>query len=123
MSSGEINLAGTILSMRPILPAKDWEISPRFYKDLGFTPEMLRIDLIEMRLGAFSFILQCYYIKTWAENTVIHLRVSDLEMWWNRMSDVAKRYSVNIKEPAREDWGLVAGIVDPSGVLWRIAQG
>jgi hypothetical protein len=21
-----------------------------------------------------------------------------------------------------EDWGLVAGVIDPSGVLWRIAE-
>jgi hypothetical protein len=32
------------------------------------------------------------------------------------------RFKVKALAPQVEAWGLVAGIVDPSGVLWRIAE-
>ena len=34
-------LAHTIKAMRPMLPAKDFEISARFYRDLGFQARTL----------------------------------------------------------------------------------
>jgi hypothetical protein len=61
--SSEIgDIAPTVKATRPMLPAKDFETSRRFYLELGFEPQMLTERLIEMRLGAFSFILQDYYV-------------------------------------------------------------
>jgi hypothetical protein len=37
-----IELAGTVEAMRPIVPAKDFETSRRFYEELGFSPQVLR---------------------------------------------------------------------------------
>jgi hypothetical protein len=37
------------------VPARDFEISKRFYMDLGFTPMELIERLIETRLGEFRF--------------------------------------------------------------------
>jgi hypothetical protein len=31
-----------------------------------------------MHLGAYSFILQNYYVAAWADNFVMHLRVSPM---------------------------------------------
>jgi hypothetical protein len=31
-----------------------------------------------MQLGAFSFILQDYYVREWVDNFVVHLTVSDI---------------------------------------------
>jgi hypothetical protein len=36
--------------------------------------------------------------------------------------DLASRYGVRTMAPNDEGWALVAGVIDPSGVLWRIAQ-
>ena len=44
------------------MPAKSFEISKRFYLDLGFQPRQLTDNLVEMRLGAYAFILQGHYI-------------------------------------------------------------
>ena len=68
MSSSARNLAATVHGMRPVVPAKDFDISKRFYIDLGFEPRELTERLFEMRLGAFRFLLQNYYVKDWAEN-------------------------------------------------------
>jgi hypothetical protein len=123
MSVREDDLARTVKAMRPMVPAKDFETSKRFYEELGFRPQILSEKLVEMHLGTYSFILQNYYVEPWANNFVMHIRVSDVNPWWDRivLLNLADRYGVKTKAPHQEDWGLVAGIVDPSGVLWRIA--
>ena len=123
MSTDATTLARTVMAMRPVVPAKDFEISKRFYIELGFEPKTLTDRLVEMQLGAFSFILQAYYVQQWADNFVMHMRVSDVKLWWDHIDglDLASRYGVKTLAPQMEDWGLVAGIIDPSGVLWRIA--
>jgi len=44
-------LARTVKEVRPVLPAKDFEKSRRFYADLGFEERVLTDGLVEMRLG------------------------------------------------------------------------
>lgn len=117
-------LAHTVKSMRPVLPARDFEISTRFYTDLGFQPRLLADRLVDMSLGGYCFILQDYYVKEWADNMVMHMAVSDVRAWWDRIValDLASRYGVTASAPKQESWSLVAGIIDPSGVLWRISE-
>ena len=125
MSNGVMELAQTVRSMRPIVPAKTFEISKRFYIDLGFKPRPLTDNLIEMRLGTYAFILQDYYVQQWADNFVMHISVSDLSLWWDHIVslDLSSRYGVKSpRAPQLEDWGVVASVIDPSGVLWRIAE-
>src|SRR5215471_6720712 len=117
--------AWTVMAMRPIVPARDFDVSRRFYVDLGFRAQTLKADeLVEMHFGTYSFILQNYYVPEWADNFVMHLRVSDLRSCWSGIValDLPGRYGVKVHAPYEEDWGLVAGVIDPSGVLWRIAE-
>ena len=67
----------TVKAMRPMVPAKDFEISKRFYLELGFRPQTLADRVVEMHLGAYSFILQDYYVEEWANNFVMHVLVDD----------------------------------------------
>ena len=119
----EIELVQTVQAMRPMVPARNFETSRRFYKELGFRPQALADRLVEMHLGAFSFILQDYYVEQWADNFVFHVRVSDVYAWWNRIValNLPERYGVRVKEPHPESWGTVVDLIDPSGVLWRFA--
>ena len=119
------NLADTIKAARPMVAAKDFDISLRFYVDLGFQSKMLTGGLAEMTLGTCSFLLQNYYVQQWADNFVFHLFVSDLRQWWDHIValDLGSRYDVKTRAPQLESWGVeVAGVIDPSGVLWRIHQ-
>ena len=56
MSVGDNDLARTVKAMRPMVPARDFETSKRFYEELGFRPQILSDGLVEMYLGAYSFI-------------------------------------------------------------------
>jgi hypothetical protein len=125
MSSELQDLGATVEAMRPMVPAKDFATSSRFYIDLGFQPAVRIPDrLTEMHLGGYSFMLQNYYVQQWADNFVMHMEVTDVKRWWDHILrlDLPSRYGVRTMAPKDEGWALIAGVIDPSGVLWRIAQ-
>ncbi len=115
---------GTELA-RPFLPAKDFELSKRFYETLGFE-KVLDDEVAIFNAGSGGFILQNYYQKEWAENFMMQLIVDDLDAWWEHITalDLPGQFGVPPpKAPAMQPWGLrIAYLVDPSGVLWHIAQ-
>lgn len=109
---------------RPFLPAKDFDLSKRFYEALGFE-KALDGEVAIFNIGDSSFILQRYYQKDWAENFMMQLTVDDLDAWWAhiRALDLPAKFGVQApKAPALQPWGLrVAYVFDPSGVLWHFA--
>lgn len=116
--------AGTELA-RPFLPARDFELSKRFYEMLGFE-KLLDAGVAIFRMGRGEFLLQPYYQKDWAENFMMQLMVDDLDAWWTHIQslDLPGCFRVSSpKAPALQPWGLrVAYVTDPSGVLWHVAQ-
>jgi uncharacterized glyoxalase superfamily protein PhnB len=112
-------------SIRPFLPAKDFETSKRFYETLGFT-KVLDGEVAIFRIGMSSFVLQRHYQREWAENFMMQLLVDDLDAWWAHVSalDLPAKFGVPApKPPAMQPWGLrIAYVIDPSGVLWHVAQ-
>jgi catechol 2,3-dioxygenase-like lactoylglutathione lyase family enzyme len=116
--------SGTELA-RPFVPAKDFDLSRDFYEALGFR-KLLDGDVAIFAAGSGGFILQRYYQKDWAENFMMQLMVDDLDAWWAHIEslDLPSRFGVGPpKAPAMQPWGLrIAYVVDPSGVLWHIAE-
>jgi catechol 2,3-dioxygenase-like lactoylglutathione lyase family enzyme len=119
-------LADGVDALRPFVPAKDFEVSKRFYADLGFEVIPLGDKLAAVRVGTFGFLLQDYFVQEWAGNFMMHLLARNLDEWWGYISalDLASRYGVRAPiAPKTEPWGLrVAYVFDPSGVLWHFAQ-
>jgi hypothetical protein len=125
MSNHVSHLERTVTALRPVMPAKTFHLSKRFYIELGFRPRVLGERLVELELGGYAFILQDHYVKEWADNCVMHVLVTDLAAWWEhiRALDLPARYDgVRTGPPKPESWGLVAGVIDPSGVLLRFTQ-
>ncbi len=116
----------TIRSLRPFVPARDFNLSKRFYSDLGFSVRPTGDDMADVRLGDCAFLLQNFYVQPWAENFVLHAFVDDLDAWWGHIHDLdlASTYGVQApRVPKLEPWGLrVAYVFDPSGVLWHFAE-
>jgi predicted enzyme related to lactoylglutathione lyase len=111
---------------RPFLPALDFATSKAFYGALGFALELDGDDVAIYRIGATSFLLQNHYRKEWAENFMMQLLVDDLDVWWQRIVslDLPGKFGVPMpRPPTTQPWGLrIAYVVDPSGVLWHVAQ-
>jgi hypothetical protein len=116
--------SGTELA-RPFLPAKDFELSRRFYEMLGFE-KVLDGDVAIFRAGSGGFILQRAYHEEWARHCMMQLMVDDLDAWWTRITslDLDGQFGVRPPQaPAMQPWGLrVVYLTDPCGVLWHIAQ-
>jgi len=114
--------------LRPMVPARDFALSQRFYAELGFEREFEQAGLAGFRLGPCAFLLQDFYVAQLADNSVLHLVLPDLAAFWQRIEadGLVARYAahgVRAEAPALRPWGLVdMTLIDPSGVLWRIAQ-
>ena len=115
---------GTELA-RPFVPARDFALSKRFYEALGFR-KLLDGEVAIFGIGASSFLLQDFFQEDWAANFMMQLMVDDLDGWWAHIEtlDLAATFGVTPpRPPAMQPWGLrVAYIVDPSGVLWHVAE-
>ena len=113
-------------ALRVFVPSKDYVDSTRFYEDLGFEVAWAADEVKEMRIEGFSFLLQNYYQKDWADNFMMQLKVANLDAWWALIvkKDLVARYEgVRAKKPTVYPWGLrEIHLIDPAGVLWHIAQ-
>lgn len=113
------------VEIKAFVPAKDFELSKRFYSDLGFELAWASDDLAYFHAGQSSFLLQRFYVKEHAENFMMHMLVEDVEAWWQHVSSnqLRKKYGVRVLPPADRSWGIRDFTVgDPTGVLWRIGQ-
>lgn len=119
------------IELKAFLPAKDFDLSKQFYQDLGFTLCWAESELAYLHYGDhgshgnIGFLLQRFYVKEFAENLMMHLLVKDVDAWWSNIQDrkIMEKYSVRVEPPEDRPWKMRDFIlVDPSGVLWRIAQ-
>lgn len=111
-------------SILTFVPAKDFDLSCRFYEALGFRAADDHPDVRYYGLGQSGFLLQNFYVKAWANNFMMAMHVADLDAWWDHVQTLVASgefSGVRAKEPALEDWGMrVLQLWDPSGVLWHI---
>ncbi len=114
-----------VTEIKAFVPAKDFEVSKQFYKDLGFTMASEGGGVAYFHFGHVSFLLQDFCADGLAENFMMHILVEDLDAWWKHVeaSGVAPKYGVNVTGIETQPWKMRDFcLVDPSGVLWRIGQ-
>jgi catechol 2,3-dioxygenase-like lactoylglutathione lyase family enzyme len=115
----------TTVEVKAYVPAKDFDLSKRFYSELGFTVAWSSEGLAYLHAGSASFLLQKYYVKEHADSFMMHLLVEDVEAWWKHVEaqQLALKYGVRVAPPEDRPWGIRDFTVDdPTGVLWRIGQ-
>src|SRR3546814_4661408 len=97
----------SVVTLRPFVPAKDFQSSQRFYEALGFTVTPLSEKIARVLLGkgrdTASFLLQDFYVKEWAENHMMQLVVADLDRWWQHIEslELDKRFGVGPPRPPK----------------------
>jgi len=110
------------ISIRPFIGAENFELSRRFYKDIGFKETVLSSEMSVFKIGALAFYLQNAYVKDWIDNTMIFLEVDDVNRYWNELNKLnlpAKYERVKLTPIHRNDWGSECFLHDPSGILWH----
>lgn len=112
-------------SIRPFIGAKNFELSRRFYRDLGFQESILEHNLSLFQTEGVGFYLQDAYVKDWIDNTMIFLEVSDVARHYKALQalDLPARYEGVKLTPIREEaWGRECFLHDPSGILWHFGE-
>ena len=107
-----------IIDLKTFVPAKDFELSKRFYLDLGFRENWGNDQVCELEIGGFRFLLQKFYIKEHANNFMMSLMVEDADAWWEHINQIGllDKYDLYMaKPPELQPWGLrVLYLTDPS---------
>ena len=112
-------------SIRPFIGSKDFNLSRKFYSDLGFTESVLSHNLSVFHSGNLSFYLQDYYAKDWVDNTMIFMEVEDVHHFWDELValDLPSKYSnVRLVPIKYLDWGNECFLHDPSGILSHFGE-
>jgi len=120
----------TMTSMLPVremvsfVPARDFEAAKRFYSEL-FELRWENKDLCQFQAGRSSFLLQNYYQRDWAENSMYQLIVDNANATWDALQSsgvLARHGNVRANPPKQESWGTVVYLWGPSGELWHVTQ-
>lgn len=115
----------TIKELVVYVPARDFEMSKRFYAALGFELTDGWGGTMDCRLGGAVFRLQDYYVKDWAENFMMKFDVDDIEAWYQRANKaIGEGDFASARTDEIEAIGNVSvfHIWDPCGVLLVFVQ-
>lgn len=113
------------VEIKAFVPARDFELSKRFYAALGFTLACDSDGVAYFHCGACSFLLQNFHVPAFAENLMMHLLVENVDDWYAHVQAqrIAEQFQVRVEAPVNQPWAMRDFVLfDPSGVLWRIAQ-
>ena len=116
----------TTVEIKTFVPAKDFDLSKRFYQDVAFDLAWSDEHLAYCRHGSSSFLLQNFYNEVHASNFMMHLLVEDVDAWWRQVQDqgLPTKYGVHAEPPSgsgehaglsapRPDWRFVASRAKP----------
>ena len=109
-------------SIRPFIGAKEYEVSRRFYKELGFEEVVLSHNMCCFKSGQLAFYLQDAYVKDWVDNTMVFMEVEDVNRFYDELSALelpSKYENVRLLPIRKLDWGSECFLHDPSGILWH----
>jgi catechol 2,3-dioxygenase-like lactoylglutathione lyase family enzyme len=119
------NMEHKAKSIRPFIGAKNFEMSRRFYRDLGFEESVLSRDMSLFKTDGLGFYLQDAYVRDWVDNSMIFLEVDDVERHYKEFLalDLPSKYEgVRLTPIRRNDWGNEYFLHDPSGILWHFGE-
>jgi len=114
-----------VVEVKAFVPAKDFELSKLFYRDVGFTLASDGDGVAYFHHDDASFLLQDYFTEELGKNFMMHMLVEDVDAWHKNIEDagIAGKYGVKLGAIELQPWRMRDFVLfDPSGVLWRIAQ-
>ena len=109
------------------VPAKDFQLSSKFYEDIGFTKGVAIKGAVEFAMQGHGFWLQDYYVEEWAANSMLCLYVEDIDAWASHLDglDLVQRYGGTarvLSAPHQQEGAVMMQFCDPAGVLWHVRE-
>ncbi|MEP7184495.1 MAG: VOC family protein [Rhodanobacter sp.] len=113
----------TTVEAKAFVPATDFERSKQFYLTIGFDIPWSDDGLAYVRHGACSFLLQASGEPEFVAHFQMHLLVENADDWRAHVVSSEEGGAAEVGPLTDQPWGMRDfTLVDPSGVLWRVAQ-
>ena len=114
-----------IKDFKVYVPARDFELSKRFYTALGFRMSEGWGGTADFELNGYRFRLQDYYVEQWASNFMVVIGIDNADALYEHARKIAESgefAGVRVKAPEAVDSSTVFHVWDPSGVLLVFVQ-
>ncbi len=111
--------------VKHFVPAIDFDTSLAFYRALGWNLNWRADKLAELENGNVRFLLQDFYAKEWAENSMVYIVVDSASDWFehaSRVIDEGDFGAARVAAPTEEAHAVVTYVWDPCGVLLHFAE-
>jgi len=118
-------MSPSIRDIKVYVPAKDFDLSKRFYSALGFKLTEGFGGTYDCELNGNRFRLQDYYVQDWADNFMMLMGVDDIDAWYEhaqKMADSGEFKGMRVSPPEEVSGSRVLHVVDSSGVLLIFIQ-
>lgn len=113
----------TTVEAKPFVPASDFQRSTQFYLAPGFRNPWADDSLAHVRHGHTSFLLQAFDKPAFIANFQMHLLVENVDDWHAHVVSLDVVSDAEVGQLTDMPWGMRDfTLVDPSGVLWRVAE-
>jgi catechol 2,3-dioxygenase-like lactoylglutathione lyase family enzyme len=117
----------SVSDLRPFIPAEDFALSKKFYTSLGWKVHAIDENLALVELTETEhFYIQNYYLKDFAENSMLHITVKDAQAWYEHVYSALKDNKfpkARVQQPKRQPYGAIVTFVhDPTGVLLHLCE-
>ena len=113
-------------SLQPFIPSgSDFQASRQLFLELGFSVVWETSDYLGFENNGCGFILQNYNVKEFAENLMLRVTVTNLDEFWQHLSqkNLPEKFAVKLREPTDFPWGREVVLIDIAGVCWHFIEG
>ncbi len=112
-------------SIRPFIGAKNFDISRRFYKEIGFQEVVVNPTLSLFTVQELGFYLQKAYVPDWVDNTMIFFQAENVDLLYKDLKalNLSEKYTgARLVATRIESWGKECFLYDPSGILLHFGE-
>ncbi|MEO7294457.1 MAG: hypothetical protein ABIW34_15215 [Ginsengibacter sp.] len=113
------------LSLEPFVPSgNNFEGSKQLFIELGFTITWDAGEYVGFEKDGCKFILQKYNVKSFAENFMLSVGVSNVDEFWKEVNEkqLVKKFGIRLGNPIDQPYGREVNLVDIAGVCWHFVQ-
>jgi hypothetical protein len=111
------------LDLKAIVPARDFDLSKRFYRAVGFQEDWTNGEIALFKNGATSFLLRVEDDPGWATSLQLQIVVDSADDWYEYIRPALERFGLVADPPVNRPWGARDFVLtDPCGVRWRFTE-
>lgn len=113
------------LSLEPFIPSgPSFDLSKQLFHELGFSISWDAGDFIGFDKDGCKFILQRYDNKSFAENLMVNVKISNAEQFWQTAIDknLIEKFGIKISKPKQMPYGKEVNVIDIAGVCWHFVE-